>query len=225
MEDSVFLDFLTAAFSCADAQLKQGGAFYIWHADHMRTILEQSFSKLPWRMQTCLIWNKNSLVLGHLDYQKKHEPCLYGWKDGAAHYFTSRRDLTTVLENKPDLDAMTKEEMKEMLSKFIDGEIPTTVINEDKPLRNGEHPTMKPVPLIGRQIKNSTRRGDIVLDIFGGSGTTLIACHQLGRKCRMVEYDPVYVDVIIKRWEQLTGKEAVFIGNCLNDSISDNNSK
>ena len=191
----------------------------------MRMIFEKAFERLSWKLQTCLIWNKNSLVLGRLDYQIKHEPCLYGWKEGAAHYFTPRRDLTTVFENKPDLDSMTKEELKEMLSKFIDGEIPTTVINEDKPLRNGKHPTMKPVPLIGRQIKNSTRRGDIVLDIFGGSGTTLIACHQLGRKCRMVEYDPVYVDVIIKRWEQLTGEGAVFIGNCLDNSISDNNSK
>ncbi len=225
MEDSVFLDFLSAAFGCADRHLKQGGAFYIWHSDHMRMIFEKAFERLSWKLQTCLIWNKNSLVLGRLDYQIKHEPCLYGWKEGAAHYFTPRRDLTTVFENKPDLDSMTKEELKEMLSKFIDGEIPTTVINEDKPLRNGKHPTMKPVPLIGRQIKNSTRRGDIVLDIFGGSGTTLIACHQLGRKCRMVEYDPVYVDVIIKRWEQLTGEGAVFIGNCLDNSISDNNSK
>lgn len=225
MEDSVFLDFLSAAFGCADRHLKQGGAFYIWHADSEGFNFRTAAKRVGWTIRQCLIWNKNSLVLGRQDYQWKHEPCLYGWKEGAAHYFTSRRDLTTVFEKKPDLDSMSKEELKEMLSKFIDGEIPTTVINEDKPLRNGEHPTMKPVPLIGRQIKNSTRRGDIVLDIFGGSGTTLIACHQLGRKCRMVEYDPVYVDVIIKRWEQLTGKEAVFIGNCLNDSISDNNSK
>lgn len=225
MEDSVFLDFLSAAFGCADRHLKQGGAFYIWHADSEGFNFRTAAKRVGWTIRQCLIWNKNSLVLGRQDYQWKHEPCLYGWKEGAAHYFTPRRDLTTVFEKKPDLDSMTREELKEMLSKFIDGEIPTTVINEDKPLRNGDHPTMKPVPLIGRQIKNSTRRGDIVLDIFGGSGTTLIACHQLGRKCRMVEYDPVYVDVIIKRWEQLTGKEAVFIGNCLGNSISENDPK
>lgn len=110
---------------------------------------------------------------------------------------------------------MTKDEMKQLLLTIKD-DVPTTVIDCDKPTKNADHPTMKPVPLIGKQILNSSRRGDIILDIFGGSGTTLIASEQLGRKCRMIEYDPVYVDVIIKRWETLTGLEAELITNIEN---------
>jgi site-specific DNA-methyltransferase (adenine-specific) len=81
----------------------------------------------------------------------------------------------------------------------------------NKPLKNTEHPTMKPIPLIAKLIENSSKGGEIVLDLFGGSGTTLIACEQLGRKCRMMELDPKYCDVIIKRWEEFTGKKAVKI--------------
>lgn len=218
MADAAFQEFLYAAFGAANDQLKPGGAFYIWHADSEGFNFRTAAKRVGWTIRQCLIWNKNSLVLGRQDYQWKHEPCLYGWKDGGAHYFTHRRDLTTVFEQKPDLDAMTKDELKAMLQKFIGGDIPTTVIDENKPLRNAEHPTMKPVPLIGRQIKNSTRMGDIVLDIFGGSGTTLIACEQLGRKCRMVEFDPVYADVIVSRWEELTESEAVYLGNFLDEA-------
>ena len=146
MSDGNFQEFLFDAFSAANEHLKQGGAFYIWHAD------------------------------------------------------------------------MTKDEMKKLLASLLGGDVPTTVIDENKPLRNAEHPTMKPVPLIGKQIKNSSRRGEIILDIFGGSGTTLIAAEQLGRQCRMVEFDPVYADVIVKRWEELTGQQARRLGNCLNET-------
>lgn len=148
--------------------------------------------------------------------------CLYGWKDGGAHYFVNNRSLTTVLEQPLDLDAMTKDEMKKLLASMLGGDVPTTVIDENKPLRNAEHPTMKPVPLIGKQIKNSSRWGEIILDIFGGSGTTLIAAEQLGRQCRMVEFDPVYADVIVKRWEELTGKQARRLGNCLDKAEKTN---
>ena len=144
--------------------------------------------------------------------------CLYGWKDGGSHYFVSNRSLTTVLEEKLDLDAMTKDELKKLLASFLGGDVPTTVFDENKPLRNAEHPMMKPVPLIGKQIKNSSRWGEIVLDVFGGSGTTLIAAEQLGRQCRMVEFDPVYADVIVKRWEELTGEQARYLGNCLDEA-------
>lgn len=132
------------------------------------------------QIRQILIWNKSQIVLGRQDYQWKHEPCLYGWKDGAAHYFINDRTQSTV-------------------------------IDEKKPYRNGEHPTMKPVPLIAKQIENSSRKGENVLDLFGGSGTTLIACEQLGRNCYMMEYDPKYVDVIINRWEKLTGGKAELI--------------
>ena len=130
--------------------------------------------------------------MGRQDYQWKHEPCLYGWKDGAAHYFTTDRTQTTIIE-------------------------------EDKPLRSAEHPTMKPVKLFGRIMKNSTRANDIVLDNFGGSGTTIMAAEQLARTCYMMEMDPIYCDVIIKRWEELTQESAEYIGNFLEDKNSSEN--
>lgn len=182
MEDSVFLNFLYDAFQTANRNMREGAAFYIWHADIEGYNFRTASRLVGWKVRQCLIWNKNALVLGRQDYQWKHEPCLYGWKDGAAHYFVDKRNLTTVIDC-------------------------------DKPSKNEDHPTMKPVPLIGQQILNSTRRGDIILDLFGGSGTTLIAAEQLGRKCRMVEYDPKYVDVIIKRWEKMTGDTAELLTN------------
>lgn len=221
MADANFVAFLTDAFKLANDNLKQGGAFYIWHADSQGFNFRTAAQNVGWQIRQCLIWNKNSLVLGRQDYQWKHEPCLYGWKDGASHYFVDKRSLTTVIEEPKDLEKMSKQEMHDLLEKiFIKQELPTTVIDCDKPARNPDHPTMKPVPLIGRLIANSSRRGDTVLDVFGGSGTTLIAAEQLHRKCRMVEFEPIYVDVIIKRWEELTGSKAVLIRN-----IHDNEKK
>ena len=213
MEDQNFVKFLSTAFMNANCHMKPGASFYVWFADNKFTIVWDSAKGCQWNVSQQLIWNKNSLVLGHLDYQKKHEPCLYGWKEGAAHYFVSKRNLTTVLERLNDLDSMSKKEMQDILTQLLSGDIATTVIDCDKPAKNPDHPTMKPVPLIGKLISNSSRRGDIVLDIFGGSGTTLIACEQLGRKCRMVEFEPIYVDVIIKRWEEMTGRKARLVRN------------
>lgn len=213
-----FQNFLTDAFNTAMGHLKQGGSFYIWHADSEGYNFRAAAHRAGMKIRECLIWKKNSLVLGRQDYQWIHEPCLYGWKDGASHYFTSRRDLVTVqdLTKEPiDLSKMKKEEMKELLEKIL--ALPTSVIEEDKPLRSAEHPTMKPLPLIGRLVQNSTRKGDTVLDTFGGSGSTLMACEQLGRICATVELDPIYVDVIINRWEEFTGQKAEYFGNFMED--------
>ena len=159
-----------------------------------------------------LIWNKNSLVMGRQDYQWKHEPCLYGWKEGASHYFIDDRTQTTVIEDKkPDIKKMKKEELVKLLEEIYRDKKSTTIINEDRPSVSDLHPTMKPVKLIARQVKNSSRIGENVLDLFGGSGTTLITCEQLNRKSYMMEYDPHYVDVIIQRWENFTGEKAVKI--------------
>ena len=213
MSDRQFSDFLISAFRNADRIMKPGAAFYVWFADNKFTIVWNSAKACRWNVSQQLIWNKSSLVLGHLDYQKKHEPCLYGWKEGAAHYFVDKRNLTTIIERLKDLDSMTKKEMLEILKQLFGGDVPTTVIDCPKPAKNPDHPTMKPVPLIGKLISNSSRMGELVLDIFGGSGTTLIACEQLNRSCRMVEFEPVYVDVIIKRWEELSGEKARLIRN------------
>ena len=162
-------------------------------------------------VRQCLIWNKNTFSLGRQDYQWKHEPCLYGWIDGA-HYFTDDRKQATVIEDTPpDFSKMKKEEMKALLEEIYSDKISTTVINEDKPLINDLHPTMKPLKLMARLIRNSSKQGWSVLDMFGGSGSTLIACEQMNRRCFMAELDPHYCDVIINRWEQLTGQTAELI--------------
>ena len=177
MDDASFVEFLTQAFSCAFSSMKAGAAYYIWHADLKGLEFRQALMNAGIALRQTLIWVKNALVMGRQDYQWKHEPCLYGWKDGAAHY-------------------------------FIDDRRQCTVIEENKPTRNDIHPTMKPVKLIGRHITNSSRPGDLVLDLFGGSGSTLIACEELGRRCNMMEFDTRYCDAIIDRWEKLTGQTA-----------------
>lgn len=222
MDEEAFVSFLMAAFKNANSVMRAGAAFYVWFADNHFTEVWKSLMSNQLNVKQQLIWNKNNLILGRLDYQMKHEPCLYGWKDGAAHYFVDKRNLVTVIEDKKDLENMSKQEMKDLLEKiFLKQELPSTVIDCDKPQRSADLPTMKPIPLMGRLIANSSRRKDIVLDLFGGSGTTLIAAEQLGRKCRMVEYEPIYVDVIIKRWEELTGMKAFLMRN-IHESKTDN---
>lgn len=213
MADTSFVAFLTDAFENANANMKPGAAGYIWHADSQGFNFRTACQNTGWQIRQCLIWNKNSLVLGRQDYQWKHEPCLYFFKEGAAHYFVDKRNLTTVIQQESDIDSMSKQEMRDLLKRIYSDELPKTVIDCNKPAKNPDHPTMKPCPLIGQLIANSSRRNDIVLDIFGGSGTTLIAAEQLQRRCFMVEYEPIYVDVIIKRWEELTGKQARLVCN------------
>ena len=212
MGDNQFLEFLTEAFGNMNASLKKGGAFYVWFASREHINFETALKENDLEVRQELIWNKSSLVLSRQDYQWKHEPCLYGWKDGEAHYFIDDRKQTTVIEDKkPDIKKMKKEEMRELLEEIFSDKISSTVMNEDKPFVNDLHPTMKPIKLLARQIKNRSKMGEKVLDLFGGSGSTLITCEQLNRKCYMMEYDPVYVDVIIERWEAFTGKQAVKI--------------
>lgn len=179
-KDDDFLAFLNGAFFCCDYVMKPGAAFYIWHADSEGFNFRQACRTTGWIVRQCLIWNKNSLVMGRQDYQWKHEPCLYGWKDGAAHTWNSDRKQTTV-------------------------------IDFDRPKRNDIHPTMKPIGLFDYLIQNSSRRGDLVLDTFGGSGTAIMACEQDERTCYTMELDPRYVDAIIDRWQTFTGEKAVLL--------------
>jgi site-specific DNA-methyltransferase (adenine-specific) len=177
MSNDAFRQFLRDAYSAADAVMKKGAVFYIWHADSEGYNFRGAASDINWTVRQCLIWKKSSLVLGRQDYQWMHEPCLYGWKDGASHLWASDRKQTTILE-------------------FA------------KPSRNGEHPTMKPVELFEYQMLNNTKGSDLVLDSFAGSGTTAIACEKHGRNARLMELDPKYCDVIIKRWQDFTGQQA-----------------
>ena len=178
MDDASFREFLLSSYKSADGSMKDGAVFYIWHADSEGFNFRGAAKDIGWKVRQCLVWLKSSLVMGRQDYHWKHEPCLYGWKEGAAHYWGSDRKQTTVLEF-------------------------------DRPRRNGEHPTMKPVELFSYQIQNSSKTGDVILDSFGGSGTTLIACEQLKRKARIMELDAKYVAVILQRWSDATGKTPI----------------
>lgn len=210
MDSDKFLEFLTDVNKAADSVLKEGGAFYIWHPD-METInfYRAVESTRGWTASQVLVWVKNALVLGRRDYQQQHEPCIYGVKAGATRYFTEARNETTVIEDRPDIKGMSKADLQALCRELLNRQpIPTTVLREDKPVRSEIHPTMKPVKLFARLVINSSRRGDRVLDLFGGSGTTMMACEQLGRKAYLMELDPKYCDAIVARWEQQTGRKA-----------------
>ena len=178
MEDTAFRQFLCSAFSAANEVMKAGAVYYIWHAGLEGYNFLGACRDIGWKVREILIWNKNIMLLGRFDYQWKHEPCLYGWKDGASHLWASDRKQTTV-------------------------------IDFNKPNKSDIHPTMKPVGLFDYQIQNNTKGGDIVLDLFNGSGTTIIACEQNGRKAYCMELDPKYVDAAVDRWEKFTGQKAV----------------
>ena len=215
MKDGAFRAFLVEAFKNANNAMKEGAAFYVWHADSEGYNFRGACRDAGWDVRQCLVWVKSSLVLGRQDYQWKHEPCLYGWKNGAAHFWSGgRKERTTITGfDLYELRNMTKEELLRFIEEqWCDKEdVETTVLYEEKPSKNAEHPTMKPVKLIARQIRNSTNEHDIVLDLFGGSGTTLIACEQLNRRCFTMEFDPKYANVIIDRWEKFTGNKAVLL--------------
>ena len=180
MSDNDFLDFLTKCFSIAKDNMKDGASFYIWHADNESLTFRQALKNSGLELRQTLIWNKNAITLGRQDYQWKHEPCLYGWKDGASHSWFSDRSQPTVLDFK-------------------------------KPSKSENHPTMKPIELFAYQIKNSSKANDIILDTFGGSGTSIIACEQLNRICFTMELDPRYCDVIVDRWETFTNQKSELI--------------
>lgn len=195
MEDTAFRRFLTDAFSNAAVVMKPGAPFYIWHADSEGYNFRGACKDAMLRVRQCLIWVKNSLVMGRQDFQWKHEPCLYGeseieedahepclygWTEGKKHYFFKNRKQTTVL-------------------------------NFDKPVKSAEHPTMKPIKLFDYQMQCSSKPGENVLDLFAGSGTTIMAAEQNGRRAFCMEYDPKYTDVIVDRWEKFTGEKAVLL--------------
>lgn len=172
--DEAFIEFLVASFNAAMGVSKAGAAFYIWYADNQGLNFRTACKQAEMQIRQNLIWNKSVFAFGRQDYQWKHEPCLYGWKDGGAHAWFSDRKQSTVLDF-------------------------------EKPSKSEEHPTMKPVKLFDYLIKNSSKAGDIVLDSFGGSGTTIIACEQNGRCGYCTELDPIYCDVIVKRYINLKG--------------------
>lgn len=178
MDDNQFYEFLRKVFENMYIVTKEGASIYVFHADTEGINFRKAFKDAGFKLAECLIWKKDCFVMGRQDYQWQHEPVLYGWKEGKAHYFINDRTQSTILEF-------------------------------DRPKQSTLHPTMKPIDLIAKLIKNSSKENDIILDLFGGSGSTIIAAEQLNRCCYTMELDPKYCDVIVKRWETLTNKEAI----------------
>jgi ParB/RepB/Spo0J family partition protein len=218
LSDEDFAEFLQSAMTSLFAVLADGAPIYVAHSDTGGYTFRQCFARAGFKLSSCLIWRKNSLVLSRADYHWQHEPILYGWKPGAAHRWLGARDKTTIFEfDEPPFSQVGEDEWQLVLGEttvVVRGRDITvepvrgTVLFEDKPSANREHPTMKPVPLITRMLANSARAGAVVLDPFGGSGSTLIACERLGMRGRLLELDERYCDVIVARWENLTGREA-----------------
>jgi DNA modification methylase len=174
-DDGAYRAFLATALQAALGHVRPGGGFYVWHADVRGLPVRLAVRDAGLQVRQCLVWAKNAFVLGRQDYQWQHEPCLYGWTDGAAHTWLGDRSQSTCLAF-------------------------------DRPARNEAHPTMKPVEMIRALVRNSCKRGGVVLDPFGGSGTTLIAAEQEGRRAFLMELDPGYCEVAVRRWEQVTGR-------------------
>ena len=208
MSDDKFRQFLYDLFSAAFMWTKEGGPIYIAHADSEGFNFRGALTDSGWLLKQCVIWVKNSMVLGRQDYQWQHEPILYGWKPGAAHKWYGEFNKKTIIDDDAPTKEMDKSELVNEIKRLRNA-LNSSVIREDKPSRNTEHPTMKPVALILHMLKNSSTRGDRVLDLCGGSGSTMIAGHKIGRATRLMELDPRYADVIVRRYQKYTERAAV----------------
>ena len=202
MEEDEFEMFLINAHKCMFEFAREGAPIYVFHSDVGGFSFRKAFVEAGFKMAECLIWLKNQFVLGRQDYQWKHEPILYGWKEGNAHTWYGGRSQSTVFETDIDeLKKKSKKELLELIEEYQKG-IPTSVIEYEKPKKNKLHPTMKPLGLLGILMQNSSAKGDIVLDLFGGSGSTLMTAEKLDRTAYLVELDPIYCDAITKRYIQ-----------------------
>lgn len=169
MDSQSFYQFLFDFYHNAYEYSFPGAPVYVFHADSEGANFRQALIDARFKLSQCLIWLKNSIVMGRQDYHWIHEPILYGWKEGAAHSWYADRTQRTVIKH-------------------------------DRPFRNDEHPTMKPIGLIKYLIENSSKRKDVVFDGFFGSATTLISCELTKRQARGIELDPRFVDVAVRRW-------------------------
>lgn len=221
MDDRSFSVFLDRVMHCCFESIKPGAGVYVCHADGASNEFRRAFVESGLCLKQCLIWLKNVFTLGRNDYQWRHEPILYGYKPGAAHKFYGGRKQGTVIDDMPItvekvesgfviqiMNGIADIAIKVPAYELVDLNNISTIWRVDKPLRNDVHPTMKPIALCAKAIVNSSKAGGIVLDLFGGSGSTLIAAEQSGRRCYMMEIDPVYCTVILNRFEAATGLKA-----------------
>lgn len=207
MSKSEFRKFLQAVYVRYFENMREGAVIYVAHGESERAAFSDCLVEAGLKLSEVLIWVKQSGTFSRQDFNWKHEPILYGWKEGKGHHFCGDFTLTTVIDDDLDIDKMKKDELVAML-KQIKEQIPTTIVRHDRPTKSDLHPTMKPVSLVQRMIEWSSMDGWIVLDLFGGSGSTMIACQKANRRARLMELDPKFVDVIVKRWQDFTGKIA-----------------
>lgn len=204
MEEDDFESFLYLAHKCMYDFSREGAPIYVFHSDVGGYSFRKAFIEAGFKMAECLIWLKNQFVMGRQDYQWRHEPIIYGWKEGNAHTWFGGRSQSTLLESDIDeLSKLSKKELLELIQEYQE-KTPTSVIEYERPKKNKLHPTMKPLGLLGILMQNSSAKGDIVLDLFGGSGSTLITAEKLDRIAYIMELDPIYCDAIIIRYIQET---------------------
>lgn len=212
MKTEEFYEFLSKFYKNAYEIMKEGASYYIFHADSETISFRKALEEAKFKFSQNLIWVKNTFNLSRQDYNWRHEPCLYGWKPGKSHFFIKDYTQDTILESSVNLKKMTKEELIGYITKIItDIEETSTIIRENKPLKNDIHPTMKPIKLIARLMANSSKINQNILDLFGGSGSTLITAEQLNRKAFLMEFDPRFADVIVKRYRMLDKKDITLV--------------
>lgn len=201
MGDGAFYKFLFDSFINCLVHTKEGGGAYIFHADSEGRNFRNAYEDSGFLLKQCLIWVKNAFTIGRQDYQWKHEPILYGWKPGAGHYFTHHRDQGTVFGESRPSAKITKAKLLEIVDRMHQ-EYETTVLEYNKPKRNALHPTMKPLPLLAHLVRNSTKPGELIIDPFLGSGSTMLAGHQMNRYTYGMDLDPNYCQAVLDRMEE-----------------------
>lgn len=211
MADAEFHQFLVKVYAGYFGVMRPGACIYVAHADSERANFTRAFVDAGLKLSQVLIWVKQSATLSRQDFNWQHEPILYGWKEGAGHYFCGDFTRTTVIDDDVDAESLKREELLALVAE-LRAQAMTTVVRHDGPTKSDLHPTMKPVDLVCRMIEWSSVPGEVVADFFGGSGSTLIAAQQTGRIARLMELDPKFVDVIVRRWQEYTGRQAIHEG-------------
>jgi DNA modification methylase len=216
LKESEFTSFIEKTFSVLLKHIRPGGVYYIFYGDNgpSRLAIPEALKNNGGHISSTIIWIKDQLLLSFADYKWKHEPIIYGWKKGASHKWYGGFNKSTVIERETikqlNLNELSRSKLIKIIVKLLElGEPPSSIIRCDKPYRSTLHPTQKPIPLFKQFIQNSSSEGELVLDPFGGSGTTLLACEELNRDCAIIEIMPRYAIDSVIRWEQLTGKKAI----------------
>ncbi len=198
MSEEEYAAALIVWLSAAGVNTKAGGAVYIAHADCFGLATRAAAKAASFNITQCLVWVKQAWTLGRQDYQWQHEPILYGWKTGAGHFWQGGYKQSTVIDEEPKLAKKSKPELIAIINDLRNAR-DTTIVREPRNVVSDLHPTVKPIHLVSRHIWNSSHRGDTVLELFSGSGTTMAACEHIGRRCVATELDPKYCAVILER--------------------------